>query len=77
MGSRNKATAPLKEYASQFTQEAIDGIVAIARDPATPPQARALAWDKVLDRAHGKATQPVDANVMFSLADLILGKANL
>lgn len=56
-GVPNKATASLKEYAGHYTFEAIDGLVAIARDAESPPQARVAAWDKILDRAAGKAPQ--------------------
>jgi hypothetical protein len=58
-GIPNKATASLKEYAGQYTIEAIDGLVGIARDVEMPPQARVGAWREVLDRAVGKAPQAV------------------
>jgi hypothetical protein len=56
-GTPNKATSTLKEFAGQFTHEAVNGLVAIARDSEMPPQARVSAWREVLDRAVGKAPQ--------------------
>lgn len=56
-GLLNKGNADLKAYAGQFTTEAIDGLVTIARGAKFPPQARVSAWKEVLDRGHGKAPQ--------------------
>lgn len=56
-GVPNKATAELREYASQFTKEAVDGLLSVARDKEASHQARVAAWDKILDRAVGKAPQ--------------------
>lgn len=59
LGTPNKATAALKVYAGQFTQEAIDGLLSIARGSKVPPQAKVSAWREILDRAVGKAPQAV------------------
>ncbi len=56
-GTPNKASAPLKLYAGQYTTEAIDGLVTIARAAKMPPAARVMAWREILDRGHGKAAQ--------------------
>jgi hypothetical protein len=56
-GIPNKRTAALKEYAGQFTEEAINGLVAIARTKKAPHAARVAAWREVLDRGNGKAPQ--------------------
>lgn len=58
-GVPNKSNAELRAYAGQYTIEAVDGLVSIARNEEMPPAARVMAWDKVLDRAHGKAPQAV------------------
>ena len=58
-GAPNKATAELREFAGQYTQEAIEGLYAIAKDTEMPPQARVGAWREILDRAVGKAPQAV------------------
>ena len=56
-GTPNKVTATLKEYAEPFTAEAIDGLVALARNTKTPAAARVAAWREVLDRGAGKPSQ--------------------
>ena len=58
-GTPNKATADLKAFAGQYTQEAVESMVAIARDAETPPQAKVAAWREILDRGHGKPAQSV------------------
>lgn len=58
-GTPNKATASLKEYAGQYTRQAIDGLVSIASNVEMPPQARVSAYREILDRAVGKAPQAV------------------
>lgn len=58
-GVPNKSTAELKEFASQYSNEAIAGILVIARDAETPPQARIAAWREILDRAHGRPAQAI------------------
>lgn len=55
----NKANASLRAYAGEYTIEAIDGLIAIARNVAMPPQARVSAWREVLDRGHGKPPQAI------------------
>jgi hypothetical protein len=50
----------VRAKAAEHTVEAIEGLVAIARDTGAPPAARVAAWDKVLDRAVGKPEQAVD-----------------
>ena len=56
-GTLNKVTATLKEYAEPFTTEAIDGLVALARNAKTPAAARVAAWREVLDRGAGRPSQ--------------------
>lgn len=58
-GVPNKANRTLKEYADQYTVEAIDGLVAIARMRKAPVAARVSAWNAVLDRGHGRPPQSV------------------
>jgi hypothetical protein len=65
----NKATAELRQYAGQYSTEAIDGLVSIARTSESD-QAKVGAWREVLDRAHGKAPQAVtgeDGKPLFPL----------
>jgi len=49
----------LKVYAGQYTTEAVDGLVSIARNDEMPPAARVMAWREILDRANGKAPQAI------------------
>jgi hypothetical protein len=58
-GSPNKATAEVRAIASEYTEEAVRTLATIMRDGSSE-QARIMAADKLLDRGHGKATQPVD-----------------
>jgi hypothetical protein len=58
-GTPNKATAAVREFAGQFTEEAVKGLVAIARSKKTPAAAKVAAWNSVLDRAVGKPAQAV------------------
>lgn len=67
-GAPNKSTAELKAFAGQYSPEAIEGILAIARDTEAPPQARIAAWREVLDRAHGKPAQALTGPDGESLA---------
>lgn len=55
-GTPNKATADVKAYAQQFTTEAVDILMAIARQGAIEV-ARVMAAREVLDRACGKPAQ--------------------
>lgn len=56
-GAPNKATASLKEFANQFTQEAVEFFVTVMRDGEAPYQARVAAANGILDRALGKPAQ--------------------
>jgi hypothetical protein len=65
-GAKNKATLALKEYAGQFSQEAVQVLVEAMRDPEAPPAVRIQAADKLLDRSHGKPAvhlEPVELNI--------------
>ena len=55
-GTPNRATAELREYAGQFTNEAVDALVKIMRKGRTE-QARVAAANAILDRAVGKPPQ--------------------
>ena len=57
-GSPNKSTAELRQFAGQYSQAAITGLVAIAKSSKSD-QARVAAWNAVLDRAVGKPPQAV------------------
>lgn len=69
-GSKNKLNAAqkqtLREIADTYTQEAIDTLAEIMRDQGAPHAARATACNSILDRAHGKPKQPIDADLDLS-----------
>lgn len=56
-GTPNKATASLRDIARQYTDEAIDGLVAVLRDDGEPAAARVAAANSILDRGYGKPSQ--------------------
>lgn len=58
-GTPNKSTAEVREFAGQFTEAAIRGLVAIAKSKKSPAAAKVAAWNAVLDRAIGKPAQSV------------------
>ena len=68
-GARNKVTAPVKELAARYTEEALRTLADIMLDAGdearegAPPAARVAAAKELLDRAHGKAPQAHTAEV--------------
>lgn len=62
-GTPNKAskwTAPLREMAGEYTEEAVKVFVSVMRSSDAPPAARVIAADRLLDRAHGKPAQALE-----------------
>jgi hypothetical protein len=62
-GGRPANRGPIIEYADEFTQEAIDALVAIMRDKDASRQDRIRAAEVVMDRARGKPTQHSETTV--------------
>lgn len=60
---RSKADMELRSLARAYTGEAIKTLASIMRKTKGPPQARAFAAEKLLERGWGKATQHIEANV--------------
>ncbi len=58
-GTPNKATAEIKEVASQYGEEAIEKLVELMRG-ADNPQVQRAAAEALLDRGYGKPSQAVD-----------------
>ncbi|MCY1285671.1 hypothetical protein D9M69_491140 [compost metagenome] len=58
-GTPNKATVDVKALAQQYSEEAVKSLVEIMRDGDAPHAARVAAAKDILDRGHGKATQPI------------------
>jgi hypothetical protein len=65
-GIKNKATRALKEVAAQYSEEAIETLVRVMRDPETSAAVKVQAADKLLDRSHGRPAlhlEPTHVNI--------------
>jgi cellobiose-specific phosphotransferase system component IIA len=56
-GSLNKVTVNLKQKAGEYTEEALNVLAEVMRNPEAPAAARIQAADKILDRAHGRPAE--------------------
>ena len=56
VGSLSRITQPVRELASQYSEEAFSVLVSIMRNEDIDPKARLIATKEILDRAHGKPT---------------------
>lgn len=65
---RPAVLADLREAARAFSQEALDTLAGVMRDPEAPPAARVTAARELLDRGFGKALQTVDVDVKVDMA---------
>ena len=74
-GTPNKATLTLKQMASAYTEEAVNVMVSIMRDPEVPAAVRITAADKLIDRSHGKAKIHIDAVVVGTHVDIAVVNA--
>jgi hypothetical protein len=55
-----RIVADVKAAAQELTQEAIDTLKAVMKDPKAPPSARVSAATAILDRGHGKPHQAAE-----------------
>lgn len=60
-GVPNKANRELREIAGQYSEEAVATLATIMKDAEAPHAARVSAASAILDRAHGKPKQSVEA----------------
>jgi hypothetical protein len=60
---RRRTFADVKAAARELTQEAIDTLAAIMKDPKAPSAARISAAVALLDRGHGRPFQAVDVKL--------------
>lgn len=58
-----KIVADVKAAARELTQDAIDTLASVMKDPKAPPAARISAAQVLLDRGWGRPTQAVDVVV--------------
>jgi len=63
-GGRPKQLAALRELARQHTDEAIEGLIGVARDPKQPGSTRVAAWREILDRGWGRPIQEHQVHAM-------------
>lgn len=62
-GTPNKATASIREIAGLYTEQAVNALVGIlAGGDGIPAAAQVAAAKELLDRAHGRPTQPIDGD---------------
>jgi hypothetical protein len=61
-GVPNKATAAVREVAQKYTVEAVEALAEVMRDATAPPAARVSAATALLDRGHGRPTQPISGD---------------
>jgi hypothetical protein len=59
-GVPNKVQLDLRKAAQEYTEAALQTLVAIATDEKAPPAARVAAATAILDRAHGKPVQAIE-----------------
>lgn len=58
-GGRPKLITKVRELAQRHTDEAVETLVKVMRDPISPPAARVAAAGQLLDRGYGKPAQAV------------------
>jgi hypothetical protein len=67
---RRKLFADVKAAARELTQDAIDTLASVMKDPKAPAAARISAAVVLLDRGHGRPFQAVDVKVDCNLDQL-------
>lgn len=60
-GSKNRVPGHVRELARQYTEQAVEELAKLARS-ARSESARVMAINSLLDRAWGKAPQPIDGD---------------
>lgn len=68
-GVPNKVNADLRELAQQYTTEALEALVGILR--GDNESAKVSAAREILDRGHGKASQPVEGKLGLDITAVI------
>lgn len=68
-GTPNKVTADVRALAGKYGEKALKTLATIMGDSKEPAAARVSAAKEILDRAYGKAPQPIAVN-NANLADV-------
>jgi len=75
-GTPNKVSAPIREAARAFTEDALQTLVEVMADVAQPAAARVSAANAILDRGYGKPTTVVagdeDGGAIKAITEIIL-----
>lgn len=77
-GTPNKATADVKAIAGQYSTEAVDILINIARTSESDP-AKVSAIKEILDRAHGKPAQAIvgdEDQPIKTIMEIVWGGSN-
>jgi phage gp46-like protein len=69
-GAVNKATADIKEAAQEYSAQALQVLVDVATSSKSDA-ARVAAANAILDRAHGKPKQSVDAELTGNITIVV------
>jgi hypothetical protein len=59
----------VRDLARKYGNEAIKGLLDLARDTKTPAAARVAAYNALLDRGYGKAKQSMELTAGFEFLD--------
>jgi hypothetical protein len=70
-GGRPKIMAPIRDLARAHSVAAIEALASIVQDIDAPPAARVAAATALLDRAYGKPTVHVEADVRQNLVSVL------
>src|SRR4051794_15528778 len=70
-GGRPKVMAPIRDLARAHSAAAIEALASIVQDIDAPPAARVAAATALLDRAYGKPTQHLEADVRHNLVSVL------
>lgn len=62
-GGRPKANPEIRELARAHTPQAVKVLVEVMSNKKAPAAARTMAANAIIDRAHGKPTQHIEAHV--------------
>ena len=62
-GTQNKATAPVRALAQEYTEPAVLVLAEVLQDRAAPHMARIRAAEALLDRGHGRPGQYIEARI--------------
>ena len=70
-GGRPKLIGEVRDLARQFTEEAVETLASIMRNPESPTPARVAAAQALLDRGWGRAAQQVEVQRSGGFAEML------